>query len=113
MNTIFVSNIRYLNLVQEVSGTDFVRTIDDIIDRIPSSRSGDESVPPAIRESSSSPEYTGATNVANRTNAENRKIAREPSLHIDVQVHIDATASAEQIDQVFASMAKHLYGRSE
>jgi hypothetical protein len=34
-----------------------------------------------------------------------------PSLHIDVQVHVSAEASAEQIDQIFASMAKHLYGR--
>jgi len=35
-----------------------------------------------------------------------------PSLHIDVQVHVSAEASAEQIDQIFASMAKHLYGKS-
>lgn len=35
-----------------------------------------------------------------------------PSLHIDIQVHIAADAKLEQIDQVFASMAKHLYGRS-
>lgn len=35
-----------------------------------------------------------------------------PDVHIDVQVHIPATATAEQIDQIFASMAKHLYGRS-
>ena len=34
-----------------------------------------------------------------------------PSLHIDIQVHISSEASADQIDQVFASMAKHLYGR--
>lgn len=33
-----------------------------------------------------------------------------PNLHIDVQVHISADATAEQIDQIFASMAKHLYG---
>jgi hypothetical protein len=33
-----------------------------------------------------------------------------PALHIDVQIHISPEASAEQIDQVFASMAKHLYG---
>lgn len=32
-----------------------------------------------------------------------------PSLHIDVQVHISSEASAEQIDAIFASMAKHLY----
>lgn len=34
-----------------------------------------------------------------------------PSLHIDVQIHISSEASAEQIDQIFASMSKHLYGR--
>ncbi len=33
-----------------------------------------------------------------------------PSLHIDIQVHISPEASVEQIEQVFASMAKHLYG---
>ncbi|MCU1416797.1 MAG: hypothetical protein JWP32_971 [Schumannella sp.] len=32
-----------------------------------------------------------------------------PALHLDIQVHIDAAASAEQIDAVFASMAKHIY----
>ena len=38
--------------------------------------------------------------------------SQAPSLHIDVQVHISSEASAEQIDQVFSSMAKHLYGRN-
>ena len=33
-----------------------------------------------------------------------------PTLHIDFQVHIAADAPPEQIDQIFASMAKHLYG---
>ena len=31
-----------------------------------------------------------------------------PSLHIDIQIHIAADASNTQIDQIFASMAKHL-----
>ena len=34
-----------------------------------------------------------------------------PTLHIDFQVHIAADAPPEQIDQIFASMAKHLYGK--
>ena len=34
-----------------------------------------------------------------------------PSVHIDVQVHISPDASADQIDKIFESMAKHLYGR--
>jgi len=31
-----------------------------------------------------------------------------PSIHIDVQIHISPDASVDQIDQVFASMGKHL-----
>ena len=36
--------------------------------------------------------------------------AKLPALHIDIQVHIDPASSAELIDHIFASMAKHLYG---
>lgn len=32
-----------------------------------------------------------------------------PNVHLDIQIHIPANASADQIDQIFASMAKHLY----
>lgn len=42
-------------------------------------------------------------------NDETVKLTGRPALHIDIQVHIDPTSSAEQIDQIFASMAKHLY----
>lgn len=34
-----------------------------------------------------------------------------PSLHLDIQIHIPPDASAEQLDRIFASMSKHLYGR--
>ena len=33
-----------------------------------------------------------------------------PALHLDVQVHISADASESQIDKIFESMARHLYG---
>ncbi len=32
-----------------------------------------------------------------------------PSLHIDIQIHISSEASATQIDNIFDSMARHLY----
>jgi hypothetical protein len=32
-----------------------------------------------------------------------------PSVHIDVQIHISPEATADQIDQIFSSMSKHLY----
>lgn len=40
-----------------------------------------------------------------------RNEAASPNIHLDIQVHIPATASPEQIDQIFASMAKHLYNK--
>jgi hypothetical protein len=36
-----------------------------------------------------------------------------PSVHIDVQIHISPEATADQIDQIFKSMSKHLYGARE
>jgi hypothetical protein len=33
-----------------------------------------------------------------------------PSIHIDIQIHIAPEASVDQIEQIFKSMAKHLYG---
>jgi hypothetical protein len=43
-------------------------------------------------------------------NSSARSVSGGPSVHIDIQVHIAPEASADQIDQIFASMAKHLYG---
>lgn len=34
-----------------------------------------------------------------------------PTIHLDFQVHISPDASPEQIDKIFESMARHLYGR--
>ena len=34
----------------------------------------------------------------------------DPELNINVQIHISSDASAGQIDQIFKSMAQHLYG---
>lgn len=41
-----------------------------------------------------------ATNVAQRSG---------PGININLQIHISADSSPEQIDQIFASMAKHIY----
>jgi hypothetical protein len=35
-----------------------------------------------------------------------------PRLRIDVQIHISSDASENQIDQIFASMARHLYNKA-
>lgn len=35
-----------------------------------------------------------------------------PDIHVDIQVHISPDSTPDQIDQIFASMAKHLYSKS-
>ena len=35
----------------------------------------------------------------------------QPSVHIDLQIHISPEARPEQIDQIFASMRRHLYNQ--
>lgn len=54
--------------------------------------------PPDVEEKASKPPHTSP--------------GRMPSVHIDMQIHISPEATPEQIDQIFASMAKHLYQRS-
>ena len=36
-----------------------------------------------------------------------------PNLHIDLQIHISPDSTPEQIEAIFASMAKHLYGADD
>jgi hypothetical protein len=49
--------------------------------------------------------------VAHPPRTSENESARQPNLHLDIQIHIPADATIEQIDQIFASMAKHLYQR--
>jgi hypothetical protein len=37
--------------------------------------------------------------------------AKLPTMHIDLQIHISPESSIEQIDGIFSSIAKHLYGK--
>jgi hypothetical protein len=38
-----------------------------------------------------------------------RTVDNGPNIHLDIQIHIPVEATNDQIDQIFASMAKHLY----
>lgn len=39
------------------------------------------------------------------------RVDGRPDVHIDINIHISAEAAPEQIDRMFESMARHLYGR--
>lgn len=55
------------------------------------------------------PEVASPKAFAPEVAAHQRNTTRTPSIHIDIQIHISADATNQQIDQIFASMAKHLY----
>jgi hypothetical protein len=42
--------------------------------------------------------------------AQTQNIAAFPSIHIDLQIHLSPETDTDQIDQIFASMSKHLKG---
>jgi hypothetical protein len=48
--------------------------------------------------------------VGEQSVATNPATSNRPNLHIDLQIHISPESTPEQIDSIFASMAKHLYG---
>jgi len=58
---------------------------------------------------SSATRKASAHAVAPIRNADSDPSPLGPSVHIDVQIHIPSDASGDQIDAIFASMAKHLY----
>ena len=100
---IFTANIRYLGLVEIITGNDYVRTVEQA--------SEEASIVDEVAHPE--PPRTKSSGLTGEPAQENGKVAlaiNRPALHIDIQVHIDPTSSAEQIDQIFASMAKHLYG---
>ena len=45
------------------------------------------------------------------TKSEQKPNGSGPVVHLDIKIQIPATADAQQIDAIFASMAKHLYSR--
>ncbi len=66
--------------------------------RVSTSRKATPKVEPAVTTTKTTPPAT----------TRDRDV---PSLNINVQVHISPDASADQIDQIFKSMAEHLYAR--
>jgi hypothetical protein len=59
------------------------------------------------------PLHAPVTNIGSSVAAATPFNRSTPSVHIDLQIHVSPEASPEQIDQIFKSMAKHLYGAKE
>jgi hypothetical protein len=99
---VFLQNIRDLDLIREISGKETILTIEQVLEESPSDKN---------KSTKKDLEKNSIKDVDTNTDSEkNEKPNRlEPSVHIDIQIHIDSTASLDQIDQIFASMARHIY----
>lgn len=95
---VFTENARYLGLIRDEAGADRIISLEQALEELPAA--------PPRREPRPEPVKPIA-----EPKAEVPPPLQEPAVHIDVNIHIDSGASADQIDQIFASMARHLYGR--
>jgi hypothetical protein len=95
---VFTENARYLGLIRHEARKDRIIDVGQALAEL-------AAAPPPHE---AAPEPVGPTAQPER---EPPPAPPEPTIHVDVNIHIDSAASAEQIDQLFASMARHLYGR--
>ena len=106
---IFTENVRYLGLIQEQAGSEYIIPLEQ---RIEDFAASDETT--AINDAGDSTNYQlDEQSVAVPAVSPSNSVTHGPSLHIDIQIHIDSTATSDQIDHIFSSMARHLYGRKE
>ena len=105
--SIFIENARFVGLVQNQTGNDYI---------IPLEQALEESAVDAVSDvidvddDISSVDVDEALVESPVELTSRQRSFEAPTVHIDVQIHIDSSAEAHQIDQIFASMAKHLYG---
>ena len=117
---VFVENIKFLGMVVQIRGRDHVSTIDSMLDQLPSDDEvtvGDED---AVPDYENTKEALVVEPLAPESAESKRSIvgvvrpngsSSEPSVHINIQIHIDPSSTPDQVDQIFSSMARHLYGR--
>lgn len=81
----------------------------------PAEQNGSATKKPAERKPSRRKAEQSSTSVEQGSGANqsqtssSRATPNGPNVHLDIQIHIPSDATSEQIDQIFASMARHLY----
>lgn len=92
-------------LVQDIAGSEHGRAVEGVFAETP------ENGLPLDENGVAASAVKGAPFATVRESNGLTTAAGGPALHVDVQIHIDASASPEQIEQIFVSMARYLYGR--
>lgn len=102
---VFTANLRFLGLIQDIAGSEHVRAVEEVLSEMP--EDGQTYDGTGIDDSA-----VQATPFSNVRESNGLTTAADgPALHVDLQIHIDASASPEQIEHIFVSMARYLYGR--
>lgn len=101
---VFLENIHYIGLVQAQAGGDFIIPLEQLLEDTLVNEE-EHKVTASTEEIQKPVVETPSLDLPSVPRIE------PPGLHIDVQIHIDATASPEQIDKIFSSMGRYLYGR--
>ena len=105
----FEANLRFVGLVKDIAGSEHVVKVDDLVQDV-QGMGRDNLSPPATSSRTEAADTRAEAELPAAKNDKTAIATKRPPLHIDIQVHIDPTSSAEQIDQIFASMARYLYG---
>ena len=106
---IFIENIRYIGLIKEQMGNEYIIPLEQLLEELPAS--AQESAEEPLTEIVQELEVGESAEPVDASTTSTPPVVGNPALHIDIQIHIDSSASAEQIDRIFASMARHLYRR--
>ena len=102
---VFLENVRYLGLVKEAAGGGRIITLEQSLE--------EASAGAPRREAATAQQRVEEQGGPAGEQLPPAPAPSEPKVHIDINIHIDSSVSAEQIDQLFASMARHLYRREE
>ena len=106
---VILKNGRQVGLIQEISGKERIIDPEHVREEFlrRAQHPTDRMAQPIADELERTPAAGQAPGFASASTQDHHL----PMLHIDVQIHISADAKPDQIDQIFASMAKHLYGK--
>jgi hypothetical protein len=112
---LFIQNARDLNMVRELAGAERIISIEQVLEELPRTPDGG-SIPVVRAEDRQAPSEERSDppkQTEEKAGSSGHTDYPIPSVHIDVNIHIDASATAEQIEKIFSSMAIYLYGRKE
>lgn len=108
---VLLANARQVGLVHEISGKERIVAPQHALERLSNSGKGISGQSEQMNAvNPPEPATVPAPSISGFTPAQTGQL---PPLHIDIQIHISADSRPEQIEQIFASMAKHLYNKGE